>query len=104
MNVNITARHCDVSEALRSRVHARTERLVRFNQRVSGLEVIFDGDGSSSRVEARVRVDGEEPILAQATGQSFREAFDRVMDKVVRQARRRRERRRDHQAAKLTQP
>lgn len=99
MNTNLTARHCEISEALRERAATRAHRLLRYEERIGGIDIIFENDGGGQRVEALVRVDGSEPVVAQFTGDSFRGALDRVMDRVARQLKRRRDRRRVHAPA-----
>lgn len=102
MNVSVTARHCDISDGLRRRVEVRAERLLRFNERIRGVEVVFEGEGGQHGVEVRVKEDGRPQLVAQASGDGFRVALERAMDKIDRQARRRRERRVDHQAVKAS--
>lgn len=102
MNVSVTARHCDVSDGLRRRIDRRAERLLRYNERIRDVEVVFDGEGGQHAVEVQVKEDGGPRLVAQAAGQSFRVALERAMDKVARQARKTRERRVEHQAAKVS--
>lgn len=98
MNITVTARHCEIPDSLRRRARERAERLRRFEGRIGSIELIFDQDGGERRVEARAHVHGSEPILAQGSGQEFRQSLDQAIDRLGRQLKRRRERRRDHQA------
>lgn len=102
MNVSVTARHCNVSDGLRRRMDVRVERLLRYNQRIRDVEVVFDAEGGQHSVEVRVKEDGHPPMVAAASAGDLRVALERAMDKTARQARRRRERRVDHQAIKAS--
>ena len=101
MKISMTARHFELSDALRTHVESRLAGLSRYNQRMSRVEVTLAEEKREKRVEARAAVDGDVNIHAEATAEDFRVAVDRVSDKLARQLKRRRDRRTDHQAPRL---
>ncbi len=103
MNISMTARNFELSDALRDYVENRFSRLDRYYQRVSRVEVTLTEEKRQRRVEALAGVDGDIDIHAEAMADDFRTAINRVSDKLARQLKRRHDRRRDHQAPRLGQ-
>lgn len=103
MNVNFTARHCNVPQRLRVTAQERIERLQRYEPRVNDALVEFDSDHGNKQVETRIFVAGSHSIIAHGSGETFRTALDQSLDRLTRQLKRRRERVRDHKGVKLTQ-
>lgn len=101
MKVSMTARHFELGDALRDHVERRFNRLQRYYDRVSRVDVTLTHEKREKRVEARVAIDGDVDIHAEATADEFRTAVNRVTDKLARQLKRRQDRRRDHQAPRL---
>ena len=71
MKISVTARHFELTEALRDQVEQRLRRLERYHQRIS------------------------------PRASDFGTALGRVSDKLARQLKRRHDRHRDHQAPRL---
>lgn len=103
MNISMTARHFDMSDALRKHVESRFSRLERFYQRISRLEVTLTDEKREKRVEALAAIDGDVDIHAEAVAGDFRTAVNRVYEKLARQLKRRHDLRRDHQAPRLNE-
>jgi len=103
MQVNITARHCNVPERVRVEAQQRVERLQRYEPRVDNAVIEFDADHGHKQVETRIFVKGSHSIIAHGSGESFRTALDKSLDRLTRQLKRRRERLRDHKGVKLSQ-
>lgn len=93
MNVTVNARHCEIPASLRTTTERRIARLSRFNPRLAEAEVTFDLERSQHDVEILLRVDGDRPVVARASADSFRAALDRTLQRVSRQLKRGRERR-----------
>lgn len=85
MQTTITARHCEISDALRE--HARTvvERLGGFAQRPLDMTVLFDADGLTQTAELRLNVARGEVLIARGEAADHRSALDRAEDKLRRQ-------------------
>lgn len=103
MKISMTARHFELSDALRQHVEGRLSRLDRYNQRTSRVEVTLTEEKREKRVEARAFVDGDYDIHAEAVADDFRTAVNKLSDKLARQLKRRRDRRVDHQAPRLNE-
>jgi ribosomal subunit interface protein len=103
MQVNITTRHCSISERTRSEAEERIQKLQRFEPRLDNVVVEFDDDHGTKQVETRVFLAGSHSIVAHGTGDTFRNALDRSIDRLERQLRRRRDRVREHKAPKLSE-
>lgn len=99
MRIQLTARHTDVSDAVRRRAEERIARLARFDRRVTAAELVFDEEKHLKRVEALLQVEGDGSLVARAEAPTFREALDRLTDKLGRTLRRHRDRRRDRRRA-----
>lgn len=93
MNVTISARHCEIPESLRSTTERRIARLNRYHPRLAQAEVTYDRERTAHDVEIRLAVDGESPLIARASGDTFRAALERGIQRVLRQLKRGRERR-----------
>lgn len=101
MKISVTARHFELTEAMRDRVERRLRRLERYNHRISRLDVTLTEEKREKRVEALAAVDGDVDIYAEACADDFRTALSRVSDRLARQLKRRHDLRRDHQAPRL---
>jgi ribosome-associated translation inhibitor RaiA len=86
MQTTITARHCEISGALRDRVGTIAERLGAVARRPMELAVVFDLDGAAARAELRLHVARGELFVASGEGPDHRTALDRAEEKLRRQA------------------
>lgn len=103
MQVNFTARHCNVPEKVRLDAEERLQRLQRYEPRVDNAVVEFDKDHGDKRVETRIFVAGSHSIIAHGSGDTFRSALDQSIDRLTRQLKRRRERVREHKSVRLSE-
>jgi putative sigma-54 modulation protein len=103
MNISMTARRFEMSDTLREHVESRFSKLDRFNQRASRVELTLTDEKRDKRAEARVGLDGDIDIFAEAVAEDFRTAVNMVAEKLARQLKRRHDRRRDHQAPRLNE-
>lgn len=98
MRVQITARHCEVPDAVRERAHQLMEKLTKYEPRLLSAEVVFDEERHNRKVEVILSVGGGAPVVAQADDREFRAALDKAADRAGRVLRKRRDRVVDHQA------
>jgi ribosomal subunit interface protein len=94
MHTTITARHCEVSEALRERAITVMERLGNLASHPMEMTVVFDADGIQQTVELRLHVARGEILVATGEGADHRTALDRAEEKLRRQVERVSDRRR----------
>ncbi len=103
MEIRITSRHTNLSDAIRERTEEVIKKLPKYEPRVSAVEVIFDEGKRSKTVEGIVHVDRGDPVVASAEADEFRPALHQMVERLTRQLRRRHEQSRDHQAPKLSE-
>jgi ribosomal subunit interface protein len=85
MQTTITVRHCEITDALRERALAVSDRLATFAPRPVEAAVVFDADGQQRVVELRLHIARGEILVAKGEGGDHRTALDRAEDKLRRQ-------------------
>jgi len=85
MQPTITARHCEISEALRERAVTVIQRLGNLVSRSLDSAVVFDTDGSRQTVEIRLHIPRGEVLVARGEGPDHRTALDRAEERLKRQ-------------------
>ena len=103
MEVRITSRHTTLHESLRARTEELLSKLNKYDARVSVVEVIFDEEKNSKKIEGILRIDRSDSIVATGEGDEFSEALSQVNERLVRQLRKLHEQRKDHRVPPLTE-
>jgi putative sigma-54 modulation protein len=85
MQTTITARHCEISEALRERALTVVERLGNIASRPIEATVVFDTEGLRQLAELRLHVSRGEVLIATGEAEDHRTALDRAEDKLRKQ-------------------
>ncbi len=85
MQPTITARHCEISDALRERAVTVVQRLGNLASRSMEATVVFDSDGIERTVEIRLHVPRGEVLVARGDGPDHRTALDRAEERLKRQ-------------------
>lgn len=85
MQTTISARHCEIPDALRERALSVVERLGAFAHRPIEATVVFDADGPLRTVELRLHVSRGEVLIAGGEGEDHRSALDRAEERLRRQ-------------------
>jgi ribosomal subunit interface protein len=85
MQTTITARHCEISDALRERALTVAERLGNLASRPMEATVVFDVEGVGQTAELRLHVARGEVLVAKGEAEDHRTALDRAEDKLRRQ-------------------
>ena len=98
MEVRITSRRSTLPESLRDRTQELLSRLNRYGAPVSAVEVIFDEEKNSKKIEGILHIDRTDPIVATGEGDDFNEALSQVNDRLRRQLRKLQEQVTDHRA------
>lgn len=86
MNISITFRHMDTSEAVTKYASAKIAKLQRFLRNPLMGKLTFSIDRKKHVVEARISSGGEH-VEAHETSDDMYASIDRVMDKLDRQIR-----------------
>jgi ribosomal subunit interface protein len=85
MRITITARHCEIPDALRGRARALIERLGKIAARPQDARVIFAGDHGEAAVEVRMHTARGKIFVGKALADDHRTALDRAAQRVRRQ-------------------
>ena len=85
MQTTITARHCEIPDALRERASAVIDRVGSLSSRAIEATVVFDAEGPSRTAEIRLHVDRGEVLIATGEADDHRTALDRAEEKLRRQ-------------------
>jgi ribosomal subunit interface protein len=104
MRVQIAARRCEIPDTIRARTEEQLGKLSKYEPRLSGAEVTFEVEKHRKKVDAILKVDREEPVLAGGEGAEFREAVDQMVDRLSRMLRRRRKQLKDYHKPGGTDP
>ncbi len=89
MRVQIAARHCEVPDPILKRAEEQLGKLSKYEPKLSGAEVTFEVEKHLKKVEAILRIDRGEPVVAGGEGVEFREAVDLMTDRLAKILRRR---------------
>jgi putative sigma-54 modulation protein len=95
MNVDITGHHVEVSDALRSYINEKLERLARHFDHVGLAHVIMKVEKGFHAVEANIPLNGT-TLFANATADTMYAAIDNLVDKLDRQIKKHKEKHCDH--------
>jgi ribosomal subunit interface protein len=85
MEITVTARHCEIPEALREQAVAVIERVAKAAHRPQRGQVVFDLDHQTKTVELKLKLPRGVTRVATAEGTDFRTALDRAADKLRHQ-------------------
>jgi putative sigma-54 modulation protein len=97
VQVKISARHGHLSQSTQDRLTEKVEKLTRFFDRITGIEVTADLQNESTpNVEVKVTAERHDPFVASDSASSVSAALDSVMDKLEAQLRKHKEKVTEH--------
>ena len=102
MDVRITSRGTTLPQSLRDRTVELLSKPDKYGARISAVEVVFEEEKNSKKIEVILRIDGRDTIVASGEGNDFNEALSQVNDRLRRHLRKLRTRVTDHRAPSLT--
>ena len=91
MQITVSGRHMGISDSLKQYCEDKSERLIRFYDRIQSIEVILDGNNGQHFAEMIVHSEGTQPFVAHEQHDDAYAAVDLMLDKVERQIRRHKE-------------
>ena len=109
MQLEISTRHGHLSEATQAKIRPKVEKLARFFERLTAIEVIVDlKDPQSTQVEVLVSAEHKHDFVAREQDESLLTALDSAVHKIEEQLRRYKEkvqeRHRDPEARRRETP
>ncbi len=97
MQVQVTGKHVDVGEALRTRVTDElTTSIAKFFDRGGGADVVVSREGGAFKVDCAVTLASGQQLTTHGVGGDAHTAFDAALEKMSRRIRRYKHRLRDH--------
>lgn len=96
MQLHITGRHINVTEAMRNYVTKKLARLERHYDHIITLRMVLAVDKVAQSAEAIAHVGHGQDIFADASADDLYAAIDALMDKLDRQLIRHKEKLADH--------
>ena len=96
MQIQVTARHVEVSNDVREYIHEKANKLPRYYDRIHEIEVILDHVSEQFSAEMIVRVDREPTIVASETGPDTFVLIDVIIGRLERQLKKLKDKRRNH--------
>lgn len=95
MQISVTGRHMDLTDALRTYVESKFEKLERHFDHVTDVHVILNVEKISQQAEATVKISGA-TLFAEEEHEDMYAAIDGLIDKLDRQVRRHKEKITNH--------
>ena len=96
MQVRVTGRHMSVTEAMKAYAEEKSQRLIRFFDRIQEIRVVLDLEGGLPMAEFIVDVERAADFIGRETHSDMYAAIDAVVDKLERQLRKHKERIKEH--------
>lgn len=102
MLFTMTGKHIEITEALRQHAQEKADKLPRFYDHISQVEVILEGgQGGMPSVEVIARIDHVEDAVARETNPDAYTCIDMAFHKVERQLKKTKEKQRDNKHVSL---
>ncbi|UTA48817.1 ribosome-associated translation inhibitor RaiA [Simiduia sp. 21SJ11W-1] len=95
MQINISGHHLDLTDAIKSYVNTKLEKLERHHDRITSINAILSVDKQRQKAEATVHVSGAE-FFADSQSEDLYAAIDLLTDKLDRQLIKHKEKLRSH--------
>ena len=97
MQVQVTGKHVDVGEALRTRVTDElSTSIAKYFDRGGGADVVVSREGNSFKVDCAVTLASGQQLTTHGVGGDAHMAFDAAMEKMSKRIRRYKNRLKDH--------
>lgn len=88
MQINLTTRHGQLSEANQEKLRAKAEKLHRFFERLTAIDAVIDlEDAARPKVDLSVSAEHKHDFKAHAESSSLASAFDTALQKIEQQLR-----------------
>ncbi|MCW3149826.1 ribosome-associated translation inhibitor RaiA [Stutzerimonas stutzeri] len=95
MQINISGLHLEVTDALRSYIEEKFERLARHFDRIISIQVFLQVEKLKQKAEGTLHIAGRE-VVANAEHEDMYAAIDLLVDKLDRQLIKHKEKQLDH--------
>jgi ribosomal subunit interface protein len=100
MQVQVTGKHVDVGEALRTRVTDElSSSIAKYFDRGGGADVVVSRDGQAFKVDCSVTLASGQQLTTHGVGGDAHMAFDAALERMAKRIRRYKNRLKDHSLA-----
>ena len=96
LTIEFKGRHDHISARMQAHAAKKLEKLARFNDRVSRIEVVADHAHESPEVELIVHMRRGKPMVAKDQGETFAATIDSLVAKMEKQLKKQKEKLKDH--------
>jgi putative sigma-54 modulation protein len=97
MLFTITGKHIEITDAIRNHAQDKVEKLPRYFDSISQVEVIVEGnEGGKQSVEIIVHAEHNDLLVAKETGDDTYACLDMAIHKLERQLKKAKEKQRGH--------
>ncbi|MHC4290955.1 MAG: ribosome hibernation-promoting factor, HPF/YfiA family [Planctomycetota bacterium] len=104
MLVTITGKHIEITDAIRLHVNEKVEKLPRYYNSVSQIEVVLEGnEGGRQSVEIIVHAEHNDLLIAKEAGMDTYTCIDTAVHKMERQLKKAKEKQRGHKAPSVSE-
>ncbi|MBK1721412.1 ribosome hibernation-promoting factor, HPF/YfiA family [Thiocystis violacea] len=97
MQINLTGHHIDVTDALKTYVDSKFERLARHFDHVINAHVVLSVEKLAQKAEATLHINGGK-VFADSVHEDMYAAIDGLIDKLDRQVLRYKEKKSSHRS------
>lgn len=102
MLITVTGKHIDITDAIRAHAEEKVEKLSRFYDLISQIEVIIEGnDGGKQLVEVLAHAQHNDILVAKESGTDTYSCIDVAVHKLERQLKKTKEKQRTHKAVSI---
>ncbi|MCE5186996.1 MAG: ribosome-associated translation inhibitor RaiA [Planctomycetaceae bacterium] len=98
MLIKITGKHVEITPAIRSRVEDKINKLPRYFDSLSEMQVVIETAGAQQSVELVANVERYSPLAAKEIGPDLYTCIDMAVHKMERQLNKLKEREREHKS------
>ena len=88
MQIVISARHGNLTEGTQQFIREKSEKLLRFFERLTRIEITVDFQNPQPKVELLVSAEHKHDFVARETAETVHAAFDLVLRKMEQQLKR----------------
>lgn len=85
MQIQVTARHVEVTDDVKDYANSKANKLTRFYDRIHEIDVVLDHEAEQFSVEMIVRADRKHTFVARETGPDTFVLIDVVIGRLERQ-------------------
>ena len=88
MQIKVSTRHGQLSEASQEKISAKAEKLTRIFERLTAIEVIVDlSDETNPKVDLKVAAEHKHDFVAHDQSESLMASLDSAIEKMEQQLR-----------------